>query len=124
MGIYKNRYLLIYIITEDRVWSDPVVKAIEKSILSLYGSIGLAEICVSMRLKYFSNATKSMIIRVSREYEKMLKMAITLIKEIKPKEETTGKIQKCTLITKHSSGSMKAVQKVIVKINKRGIEIR
>lgn len=116
MAPFKNRYLLVWIFECERIdliKAPDLLRAILDSLLARFGRIKADQMGVSLSIKYFSAATRTVIIRVARDYEKLLKAGITLLSNL-------GRYR-CVLMTVHSSGSIKAIQKKIVEFDNGSI---
>ncbi|KAK9471348.1 ribonuclease P/MRP protein subunit [Dipodascopsis tothii] len=86
--------------------ANAILKAVQSSIKFTYGDTGLGLIKSSLQVKYFSNATSSGVIRVSRDQYRKVWSAITMIRELCG----VG----CAISVRHASGTIKKAQKKIV----------
>ncbi|KAH6565002.1 hypothetical protein BASA50_008971 [Batrachochytrium salamandrivorans] len=115
---FKNRYLLCEIIFEDGNISESLnsyhlLNAIKESLEVNFGSFGMGMIATSLQVKYYSPFTNLAIIRVNRDYVRLLWACITFTTAIRRRT--------CLIHVVHLSGTIKLVQKQAIKRNKIAI---
>ena len=83
---FKSRYLLIEVIYEDnkikKYDTSKFAKIIKNEIEKNFGEISLGKINKNLQIKYVNNYTNMLIIRVGKEYIKLMRAAIVLINKI------------------------------------------
>ena len=83
---FKSRYLLIELLYEDKKLqkydASKFAKIIKNEIEKNFGEISLGKINKNLQIKYVNNYTNMLIIRVGKEYIKLMRTAIALINKI------------------------------------------
>ena len=83
---FKSRYLLIEILYEDKKLqkhdASKFARVIKNEIEKNFGEISLGKINKNLQIKYVNNFTNMLIIRVGKEYIKLMKAALVLINKI------------------------------------------
>ena len=83
---FKSRYLLIEVIYEDNKLkkhdTGKFAKIIKNEIEKNFGEISLGKINKNLQIKYANNFTNMLIIRVGKEYIKLMRAALVLINKI------------------------------------------
>ena len=83
---FKSRYLLIELLYEDKKLqkhdASKFAKIIKNEIEKNFGEISLGKINKNLQIKYVNNYTNMLIIRVGKEYIKLMRTAIVLINKI------------------------------------------
>ena len=83
---FKSRYLLIEVIYEDKKLqkydSSKFAKIIKNEIENNFGEISLGKINKNLQIKYVNNYTNMLIIRVGKEYIKLMRSCLILINKI------------------------------------------
>ena len=83
---FKSRYLLIEVIYENnkikKYDTSKFAKIIKNEIEKNFGEISLGKINKNLQIKYVNNYTNMLIIRVGKEYIKLMRAAIVLINKI------------------------------------------
>ena len=83
---FKSRYLLIEVLYEDKMLqkhdASKFAKIIKNEIEKNFGEINLGKINKNLQIKYVNNYTNMLIIRVGKEYIKLMRAALILINKI------------------------------------------
>lgn len=83
---FKSRYLLIEVLYEDnkihRFDTGKFAKVIKNEVEKNFGEISLGKVNKNLQIKYANNYTNMLIIRVGKEYIKILRAALVLINNI------------------------------------------
>ena len=83
---FKSRYLLIEVIYEDNKLKkhdmNKFAKILKNEIEKNFGEISLGKINKNLQIKYANNFTNMLIIRVGKEYIKLMRAAIVLTNKI------------------------------------------
>ena len=83
---FKSRYLLIEVIYEDNKLkkhdTNKFAKILKNEIEKNFGEISLGKINKNLQIKYANNFTNMLIIRVGKEYIKLMRAAIVLTNKI------------------------------------------
>ena len=83
---FKSRYFLIEVIYEDnklkKYDTNKFAKVIKYEIEKNFGEISLGKINKNLQIKYANNYTNMLIIRVGKEYIKLMRAALILINKI------------------------------------------
>ena len=83
---FKSRYLLIEVIYEDNKLkkhdTNKFAKIIKNEIEKNFGEISLGKINKNLQIKYANSFTNMLIIRVGKEYIKLMRAAIVLTNKI------------------------------------------
>ena len=83
---FKSRYLLIEVLYEDNKLqkhdTSKFAKIIKNEIEKNFGEISLGKINKNLQIKYVNNYTNMLIIRVGKEYIKLMRTVIVLINKI------------------------------------------
>ena len=83
---FKSRYLLIEVIYEDNKLkkhdTNKFEKILKNEIEKNFGEISLGKINKNLQIKYANNFTNMLIIRVGKEYIKLMRAAIVLTNKI------------------------------------------
>ena len=83
---FKSRYLLIEVLYEDKNLqkhdASKFAKIIKNEIEKNFGEISLGKINKNLQIKYVNNYTNMLIIRVGKEYIKLMRAALILINKI------------------------------------------
>ena len=83
---FKSRYLLIELLYGDKKLqkydASKFAKIIKNEIEKNFGEISLGKINKNLQIKYVNNYTNMLIIRVGKEYIKLMRTAIVLINKI------------------------------------------
>ena len=83
---FKSRYLLIEALYEDKNLqkhdASKFAKIIKNEIEKNFGEINLGKINKNLQIKYVNNYTNMLIIRVGKEYIKLMRAALILINKI------------------------------------------
>ena len=83
---FKSRYLLIEVLYEDKMLqkhdASKFVKIIKNEIEKNFGEINLGKINKNLQIKYVNNYTNMLIIRVGKEYIKLMRSCLILINKI------------------------------------------
>ena len=83
---FKSRYLLIEVLYEDKMLqkhdASKFAKIIKNEVEKNFGEINLGKINKNLQIKYVNNYTNMLIIRVGKEYIKLMRAAIVLINKI------------------------------------------
>ena len=83
---FKSRYLLIEVLYEDKMLqkhdASKFAKVIKNEVEKNFGEINLGKINKNLQIKYVNNYTNMLIIRVGKEYIKLMRTAIVLINKI------------------------------------------
>nr|XP_026694324.1 ribonuclease P/MRP protein subunit POP5-like [Ciona intestinalis] len=128
----KHRYYLVNIIFDDdclghRIGHKVLYDAINSLLEDFYGDNGVACIQSNLSVKYLNIYTNLILIRVRRQFHKMLGSVLPFIKSVKcdllGKDKKLGRIVDCLVNTVHVSGTIRSAQKFIIKFNKKKIEI-
>ena len=108
---FKSRYLLIEVIYEDnkikKYDTSKFAKIINNEIEKNFGEISLGKINKNLQIKYVNNYTNMLIIRVGKEYIKLMRAAIVLINKIE--------FEKVRLRILGISGTIKGAEKRATK---------
>ena len=109
---FKNRYLVIEILWEDKKY-DPGVKnkeiydAIRESIASNFGDWGTGVLLNSLSVKYWNPATNIGIVRCQRDEFRVLWAAITFISYVRGR--------KVRIKVVYTAGTVRSCQKQVVR---------
>ena len=83
---FKSRYILIEVLYEDKKMQkfdeSKFAKIIKNEVEVNFGQICLGKINKNLQIKYVNNYTNMLIIRVGKEYIKLMRAALTLINKI------------------------------------------
>ena len=83
---FKSRYLLIEVLYEDKMLqkhdASKFAKVIKNEVEKNFGEINLGKINKNLQIKYVNNYTNMLIIRVGKEYIKLMRAALILINKI------------------------------------------
>ena len=83
---FKSRYLLIEVLYEDNKLqkhdTSKFAKIIKNEVEKNFGEISLGKINKNLQIKYVNNYTNMLIVRVGKEYIKLMRAAIVLINKI------------------------------------------
>ena len=83
---FKSRYLLIEVLYEDKMLqkhdASKFAKIIKNEVEKNFGEINLGKINKNLQIKYVNNYTNMLIIRVGKEYIKLMRAALILINKI------------------------------------------
>ena len=83
---FKSRYLLIEVLYEDKKLqkhdASKFARIIKNEIEKNFGEISLGKINKNLQIKYVNNFTNMLIIRVGKEYIKLMRAALVLINKI------------------------------------------
>ena len=83
---FKSRYILIEVLYEDKKIqkfdTSKFAKIIKNEVENNFGEIGLGKINKNLQVKYVNNYTNMLIIRVGKEYIKLMRTALALINSI------------------------------------------
>ena len=83
---FKSRYILIEIIYESKncqqLEASKFAKIIKTEVEKNFGEVSLGKITKNFQVKYANNYTNLLIIRVGKEYIKLMRAALTLINKI------------------------------------------
>jgi len=83
---FKSRYLLIEVLYEDKKLqkydASKFAKIIKNEIENNFGEISLGKINKNLQIKYVNNYTNMLIIRVGKEYIKLMRSCLILINKI------------------------------------------
>ena len=83
---FKSRYLLIETLYEgDRnrpFDASKIANVLKKVVENFFGDIGLGKLNKNLQVKYMNNYTNMLIIRVGKEYIKLMRSCLILINKI------------------------------------------
>ena len=83
---FKSRYILVEAIYEDKKVQkcdeSKLAKIIKNEVEKNFGEVNLGKINKNLQIKYVNNYTNMLIIRVGKEYIKLMKTALALINKI------------------------------------------
>lgn len=83
---FKSRYILIEVLYEDKKMQkfdeSKFAKIIKNEVEANFGQICLGKINKNLQIKYVNNYTNMLIIRVGKEYIKLMRAALALINKI------------------------------------------
>ena len=83
---FKSRYILIEVLYEDKKMQkfdeSKFAKIIKNEVETNFGQICLGKINKNLQIKYVNNYTNMLIIRVGKEYIKLMRAALALINKI------------------------------------------
>ena len=83
---FKSRYLLIEVLYESKKLqkfdASKFAKVIKNEIENNFGEVSLGKINKNLQIKYDNNYTNMLIIRVGKEYIKLMRAALILINKI------------------------------------------
>jgi RNase P/RNase MRP subunit POP5 len=107
---FKSRYILLECLYEEdkvrTVEASKWLKLIRTEVESLFGDVGLGKLSKNLQVKYVNNMTNMMIIRVGKDYLKMLWTVLTMVNNIDGEKiklhivGVSGTIKKCELKAK------------------------
>ena len=104
---FKSRYLLIEILYEDKKLQkfdeSKFAKIIKNEVEKNFGEVSLGKINKNLQIKYVNNYTNMLIIRVGKEYIKLMRATLVLINKID--------FEKVRLRILGVSGSIKGAEK-------------
>ena len=104
---FKSRYILIEILYEDKKLQkydeSKFAKIIKNEVEKNFGEVSLGKINKNLQIKYINNYTNMLIIRVGKEYIKLMRAALVLINKID--------FEKVRLRILGVSGSIKGAEK-------------
>ena len=104
---FKSRYILIEILYEDKKLQkydeSKFAKIIKNEVEKNFGEVSLGKINKNLQIKYINNYTNMLIIRVGKEYIKLMRAALVLINKID--------FEKVRLRILGVSGSIKSAEK-------------
>ncbi|KAJ8331308.1 RNA-binding protein pop5 [Batrachochytrium dendrobatidis] len=111
---FKNRYLLCEIIFENGKISESlnlyqILNAIKESLSTNFGVFGLGVLAISLQVKYFNPFTGLAIVRVNRDYMRLVWACVSLITAINKRI--------CMVKVVHVGGTIKLVQSQAIKYN-------
>jgi RNase P/RNase MRP subunit POP5 len=102
---FKSRYILLECLFEEdkvrTVEASKWLKLIRAEVESLFGDVGLGKLSKNLQVKYVNNMTNMMIIRVGKDYLKMLWTVLTMMNNIEGEKMklhivgVSGTIKKC-----------------------------
>ena len=108
---FKSRYILLETLYDDdknkKVDAGLMMKIIKQHIENLFGDIGLGKVSKNLQIKYVNNVTNLMIIRVGKEFVKLLWTALALMNDIDNDKvrmhiiAVSGTIKKCEIKAKN-----------------------
>ena len=83
---FKSRYILVESIYEDKkvqkIDESKLAKIIKNEVEKNFGEVNLGKINKNLQIKYVNNYTNMLIIRVGKEYIKLMRTALALINKI------------------------------------------
>ena len=83
---FKSRYILVESIYEDKkvqkTDESKLAKIIKNEVEKNFGEVNLGKINKNLQIKYVNNYTNMLIIRVGKEYIKLMRTALALINKI------------------------------------------
>ena len=83
---FKSRYFLVEVIYGDKKLqkydASKFAKIIKNEVEKNFGEIGLGKINKNLQIKYVNNYTNMLIIRVGKEYTKLMRTSLALINKI------------------------------------------
>ena len=107
---FKSRYVLLETLyEEDKVRSiDPgrMQKILKNEVEKTFGDLGLGQLSKNLQVKYVNNMTNLMILRVGKEYVKMLWTVLSLMNQVEGEKvrmhvmAISGTIKKCEIKAK------------------------
>jgi ribonuclease P/MRP protein subunit POP5 len=108
---FKNRYFLVQIKTKENVIVDGLSSySIKEEILGIiqemYGTFGVA-VTNSLMVKYYSPYTQVLILRIQREYSKLLQTCLFFKRKLRNTE--------ASFLVKRISGTIKKLQLGLVE---------
>uniref|UniRef100_A0A914XS61 Ribonuclease P/MRP protein subunit POP5 n=1 Tax=Plectus sambesii TaxID=2011161 RepID=A0A914XS61_9BILA len=115
---FKNRYLLLEVITDDHVVTSKeqfndsdVYFAMWEALSELHGDYGTGAAKQSLSVKVCNSATATVVARISRGSLEMLANSLCFVRKI-------GK-HPAVIRTLHLGGSMRSCEKALLKIHRR-----
>ena len=126
----KSRYLLVKINFIDKKQYHPInvneiVDAIHNAVHVVHGENGVSQVLVGLNVKYINVKTKLSIIRVRRKHYQLLATSLPFISSIHC--EKSDKKQKmsvsCFFQTLHVAGTIRSLQKFIIKYNNQQLQL-
>ena len=83
---FKSRYILVEVLYEDKKIqkfdTSKFAKIIKNEVEKNFGEISLGKINKNLQIKYANNYTNMLIIRVGKEYIKLMRSTLALINKI------------------------------------------
>jgi len=83
---FKSRYILIEVLYDDKKLQkydeSKFAKIIKNEVEKNFGEVNLGKINKNLQIKYVNNYTNMIIIRVGKEYIKLMRTALALINKI------------------------------------------
>ena len=83
---FKSRYILIEVLYENKSFQkfdeSKFAKIISNEVEKNFGEVNLGKIKKNLQVKYVNNYTNMLIIRVGKEYIKLMRSALVLITKI------------------------------------------
>lgn len=83
---FKSRYILIEVLYENKSFQkfdeSKFAKIISNEVENNFGEVNLGKIKKNLQVKYVNNYTNMLIIRVGKEYIKLMRSALALITKI------------------------------------------
>jgi RNase P/RNase MRP subunit POP5 len=107
---FKSRYILLETLYEEdktrNIDAGKLQKILKQEVEKTFGDLGLGQLSKNLQVKYVNNMTNLIILRVGKEYLKMLWTVLTLMNEIEGEKVrlhvmgVSGTIKKCEIKAK------------------------
>ncbi|XP_070572976.1 ribonuclease P/MRP protein subunit POP5-like [Ptychodera flava] len=117
---YKNRYLLCELVFDDDKLVHPVEEkviyfTIKQAIERSHGDYGIGVTLSGLNVKYLNIYTRIVLIRVRRDFYKLLWSALPFIRSIEKKP--------CFIHTLHLGGTIRSCQKFLLKYSRQKLVV-
>ena len=125
----KTRYVLVKINFVDKKQYHPInvteiIEAINTAVHDIHGDGGLSQVHVGLNVKYLNVKTKLAIIRVRRNHYQLLATSLPFISSINcERSKTSAASINCFFQTLHVAGTIRTLQKFIIKYNNLQLQI-
>ena len=123
----KHRWLIVEVLypndtstipfsvsTDSSVNTKVLTETLRQQISYNFGDHGIGLVSASLLVKYFSCATSTGIIRVSRDHYRMVWAALTFIKELGGRE--------CVITVRRVSGTIKKAEEELLRRDKTALD--
>lgn len=116
----KTRYILCRIhSSSNKLLPSDISHSIKDTVTLLHGRFGCACLSSCFNVKYINVNTKLIILKVSHAYHMVLRSSLPFLKEICV--QGSGKTVDCMLETLSSGGTIRGLQKSIIKHDRKKI---
>eukprot|EP00117_Sycon_ciliatum_P021544 scpid78794/ scgid18850/ Ribonuclease P/MRP protein subunit POP5 len=99
---------------DEQLSSKRMVEELRKAVQCLHGDYGLGCVLRSLHVKYLNVQTNIAIIRISRDYYKLLLSALPLMKKLRDIE--------CSIKVLHLGGTIRSCQRFLIAHNRKYLQ--